>query len=187
MQIATIGPEFSLARLYMKQLLSGEIEDAKIGYHILKLTRDFSRAFELFFVLGDTKNMEKAWDALEKLKKLSRERSLSLTIDPEVYYPLQRAEALHELWTFMKNSAPIPRETFSKALTILRGSPIYKEVLLTLKEYFESRGYDVPEELMEALNKLSKPKETDYWEEYQKTLKEFGEKGKKFHERAKEE
>ena len=188
MQIATIELEFSLARLYMKQLLSGEIDDTKIGYYILKLTRDFSRAFELFFVLGDAKNMEETWNALEKLKKLSRERSLSLTIDPAVYYPLQRAEALHELWIFMKNSAPIPRETLSRALTIIRGStPLHRKVLLALKEYFESQGYDVPEELMEALDKLPRLKEINYWEEYQKTLKEFGEKGRKFHEKAKEE
>ncbi len=186
MQITSLRLEFSTAKLWMEKLLSGDVDEAEIGYYILKLTRDFSRAFELFFALGEDESTRKTWEVIERLKKLSREHSLSLTIDPAVYCPLQKAEALHELWSFMEKSMPVPSETLSRVLAVLYGrTPLQREALLRIKEYLESQGYEVPEELMEALDRFPKPREVDYWEEYQKTLKEFEEKGEKFHKKAK--
>lgn len=188
-QIATINAEFTTARIWAKTLFSGGIDEASVGYYILLLTRNFSRAFELFFATGEEKGIRETWEFLEKLKKLSRERSLSLTRDSDVYHPLQTAEVLHELWSFMEKSMPIPKDTLSRALSILsrERSPLRRKALLRIKDYLESHNFEVPEELMKTLESFPKPKERNYWEEYQKTLKEFDEKGRKFHEEAKKE
>ncbi|WP_461864269.1 hypothetical protein, partial [Thermococcus sp.] len=188
-QIATINAEFTTARIWAKTLFSGEIDEASMGYYILFLTRNFSRAFELFFARGEEKSLRETWRFLEKLKKLSRERSLSLTRDLTVYHPLQTAEVLYELWSFMEKSMPIPKDTLSRALSILlrEKSPLRRKVLLRIKDYLESHGFEVPEELIKALESFPKPKEIDYWEEYQNTLKDFDEKGREFHEKAKRE
>jgi len=188
-QIATISAEFTTARIWAKALFSGGMDEASVGYYILLLTRNFSRAFELFFARGEEEGMRETWKFLEKLKKLSMERSLSLTEDPDVYHPLQTAEALHELWSFMEKSMPIPKNTLSRALSILSREtlPLRAKVLLRIRNYLESHSFEVPEELIEVLDKFPKPKEVDYWEEYQKTLREFDEKGRKFHEEAKKE
>ena len=188
-QIATINAEFTTARIWAKTLFSGRINEASVGYYLLLLTRNFSRAFELFFATGEEKSMRETWEFLGKLKKLSRERSLSLTRDPDVYHPLQTAEVLHELWSFMEKSMPIPKDTLSRALSILsrERSPLRWRVLLHIKDYFESHNFGIPEELIKVLESFPKPKEIDYWEEYQKTLKEFEERGEKFHRKAKKE
>lgn len=188
-QIATIEIEFSVGRINAKTLLSGGMDEARAGYYILLSTRNLSRAFELFFVTGEERGMKETWELLEGLKRLSKERSLSLTKDPYVYRPLRAAEALHGLWLFMGKSKPVPKDNLSNAISVLskERSPLRRETLLRIKDYLESHNFEVPEELVKALESFPKPREVDYWEEYQRTLGEFDEKARKFLEEAKKE
>jgi len=124
-------------------------------------------------------------EVMEYSKKVNIDLNRILENDPAIQTNFRIASLLCKL-----HSKTLQKDEISLlcSLVIPRATQgIFRQVLLTLKGCLEAHGYEVPKELVEALNKLPRPKEVDYWEEYQKTLKEFEEKGKKFHERAKEE
>ncbi|NJE60249.1 hypothetical protein [Thermococcus sp. 21S7] len=109
---------------------------------------------------------------------------------PDVYNKFKIARTLCCLYSKISNDSPISKEEVVELCNLIlmeAREDIFYQVLVRLKEYLESHNFEVPEELIKALERFSKPKEIDYWEEYQKTLKEFEEKGEKFHEKAKRE
>ena len=133
--------------------------------------------------------LTEACASISEVVEYSRKKGVDLNSilrnNPAVYTNFRIASLLCKL-----HSKTLQKDEISSLCSLITprsNQEIFHQVLLTLKEYLESQGYEVPEELIEALDRFPKPKEIDYWEEYQKTLKEFEEKGKKFHEKAKRE
>ncbi len=109
---------------------------------------------------------------------------------PAVYNKFKIARTLCDIHSKISNDSPIPTgEVAELCRSILAETKedIFYQILIRIKGYLESNNFEVPEELINALESFPKPKEVDYWEEYQKTLKDFDEKGRKFHEKAKRE
>ncbi|GAB6100936.1 hypothetical protein JCM16138_01590 [Thermococcus atlanticus] len=102
---------------------------------------------------------------------------------PDIHRSFRIANIICDIYSEITQDNSISKENIVELCNLVPS----REILLTLKEYFESQGYEVPKELIETLGKFPKPKEINYWEEYQKTLKEFEENGRKFHEKAKKE
>ena len=124
-------------------------------------------------------------EIVEYSKKKNIDLNRILENDPAVHTNFKIASLICRL-----HSKTLQKDEISSLCSLITprsNQEIFHQVLLTLKEYLESHGYEVPKELVEALDRFPKPKEINYWEEYQKTLKEFEEKGKKFHEKAKKE
>ncbi len=109
---------------------------------------------------------------------------------PDVYNKFKIARALCGIHSKIFNDSPIPKEEVAelcKSILAEAREDIFYQILVRIKGYLESHGFEVPEELIKALESFPKPKEIDYWEEYQNTLKDFDEKGREFHEKAKRE
>ncbi|KUH33242.1 hypothetical protein APY94_06920 [Thermococcus celericrescens] len=109
---------------------------------------------------------------------------------PDVYNKFKIARILCDIHSKISNDSPIPEEEvleLCKSILAETQEDIFYQILVRIKCYLESHNFEVPEELIKALESFPRPKKVDYWGEYQKTLKDFDEKGREFHEKAKKE
>ena len=106
----------------------------------------------------------------------------------QIYRNLQIANILCKIVSSGNSVSSEDIVNLCKLIPIEDGdNSIFRQILLRIKEYLESQDYEVPKELIETLDKFAKPKERNYWDEYQKMLREFDEKGRELHEEAKRE